>query len=143
MNDLYGQNIKMRDSEDGSQKSRQPLSVQDHLRSMNTQKAGEMVMGLSDIDKQMWALVTKLPVIGSPWQYLIFLINLLLPGIGTMIASCFGTPCSKTQFVIGIAQLFTSYILVGWIWSIYWGCLIVSKSWEAKEAESQKMQQPQ
>jgi len=54
----------------------------------------------------------------------------LYSGTGTMICSCFGEKWSKTLLFVGIFQLFLAYILIGWIFSIYWGVLIVRKSWE-------------
>ena len=54
-------------------------------------------------------------------------------GLGTMIISGFSEKWSKTLFMVGVFQLFLAYILIGWIFSIYWGVLIVRKSWEDKE----------
>jgi hypothetical protein len=51
-------------------------------------------------------------------------------GSGTMIISCFYDKWSKTLFMVGVFQLFLAYILIGWLFSIYWGVLIVRKSWE-------------
>ena len=45
-----------------------------------------------------------------------------------MVAACAGADFSKTQLAIGFLQFLTTYILVGWIWSIYWGYLIVVKA---------------
>ena len=45
-----------------------------------------------------------------------------------MICSCFYEKWSKTQFFVGLFQLFLAYILIGWIFSIYWGVLIVRKA---------------
>ena len=50
-----------------------------------------------------------------------------------MIVSCFSEKWSKTLFMVGVFQLFLAYILIGWIFSIYWGILIVRKSWEDTE----------
>ena len=47
-----------------------------------------------------------------------------------MICSCFGEKWSKTLFFVGVFQLFLAYILIGWLFSIYWGYLIVRKSLE-------------
>mmetsp|Transcript_24859 Transcript_24859/g.18799 ORF Transcript_24859/g.18799 Transcript_24859/m.18799 type:complete len:86 (-) Transcript_24859:79-336(-) len=69
----------------------------------------------------------------SPWQYICFILNVIIPGSGTMISSCYEGHWSKTLFFVGVFQLFLAYILVGWILSIYWGVLIVRKSWEDKE----------
>jgi len=32
--------------------------------------------------------------------------------------------------MIGVFQLFLAYIIIGWLFSIYWGVLIVRKSWQ-------------
>ena len=37
----------------------------------------------------------------------------------------------------------TTYILVGWVWSIYWGYLIASKAWGPVRAQAQAARQPQ
>ena len=36
--------------------------------------------------------------------------------------------------------MFLAYILIGWIFSIYWGVLIVRKSWEDKNEVEQFLQ---
>lgn len=56
----------------------------------------------------------------------------IILGSGTMIASCFCEKWSKTLFAVGVFQLFLAYILIGWIFSIYWGFLIVRKTWDNK-----------
>lgn len=53
-----------------------------------------------------------------------------LIGSGTMICSCWSEKWSKTLFFVGLFQLFLAYILIGWIFSIYWGWLIVKKSFD-------------
>ena len=61
--------------------------------------------------------------------FLILIINIILPGIGTLIIACIG-PCTScsTLFCAGMLQLILAPCIVGWIWSIYWGILIVGKS---------------
>jgi len=57
-----------------------------------------------------------------------------------MISSCFFEKWSKVLFLVGLFQLFLAYILVGWVLSIYWGWLIVRKSWE-DPAEKERFDQ--
>jgi hypothetical protein len=45
-----------------------------------------------------------------------------------MIASFFCEKWSKSLFLVGLFQFFLTYILIGWVFSIYWGYLIVVKS---------------
>lgn len=57
---------------------------------------------------------------------------LLFLGSGTMIASCFGERWSKTLFFVGLFHLFLAYIIIGWVFSIYWGYLIIKRSTKDK-----------
>mmetsp|Transcript_1605 Transcript_1605/g.1545 ORF Transcript_1605/g.1545 Transcript_1605/m.1545 type:complete len:135 (+) Transcript_1605:43-447(+) len=84
-------------------------------------------------DKEVWEHITNVPQLKSPWQYICFVLNVIIPGSGTMICSCFYKQWSKTLFMVGVFQLFLAYILIGWIFSIYWGVLIVRKSWQDKD----------
>ena len=87
------------------------------------------ITGISNQDLRVWELCTDVPALGNVWAYIILILNILLPGTGTMIASCLGdSNVNKTQLTIGIIQLLTSVYLLGWIFSIYWGWIIVKKS---------------
>ena len=103
------------------------------------------MIAIDDKDKQFWLLITDVPRVPTPMQYVCFVVNVIIPGkfelvliisiilgSGTMIASCFGERWSKTLFFVGVFQLFLAYILVGWLFSIYWGMLIVRKTWDDK-----------
>ncbi len=57
-----------------------------------------------------------------------------------MIASFFTPLWSKTTFMVGLFQLLLTYILIGWIFSIYWGYLFVRKTWE-DNPQFQQMEQ--
>ena len=57
-------------------------------------------------------------------------------GLGTIISSGWGKPCSKTQVFVGVLQFTTSYLIIGWIMSILWGLLIVVASWKKDPNES-------
>eukprot|EP00347_Sterkiella_histriomuscorum_P005773 403355324 len=90
----------------------------------------ERVIDVDEKDRQVWALITDVPKVKTPWQYVCFILNVIVPGLGTMIVSGFSEKWSKTLFMVGVFQLFLAYILIGWIFSIYWGVLILRKSWE-------------
>ena len=52
-----------------------------------------------------------------------------------MIAACAATDTvSKTQLTIALIQFLTSVVLIGWIWAIYWGYLMVMKSMDINAA---------
>jgi len=68
-----------------------------------------------------------IPNVGnSTWGLVIFIIDIILPGIGTLIAGCVGN--HPKSFIIGILQLILACLLIGWIWSIIWGYLIWKRS---------------
>ncbi|CAH1792093.1 unnamed protein product [Owenia fusiformis] len=91
------------------------------------------------------------------WFAIICLVlNILLPGTGTILSG-FGTFCCGrqrlvaadktatstetlcTNFWVGTAQLFTiSFMLVGWLWSISWGVLMVIHALEKRRLLKQE-----
>ena len=54
-----------------------------------------------------------------------FVVNILLPGVGTLVAGIKSE--RNTTMVIGVLQFLLAFLIVGWIWSIYWGWLIYKK----------------
>ena len=40
----------------------------------------ENVIAINENDRQMWALITDVPHLGTPWQYVAFVLNIILPG---------------------------------------------------------------
>ncbi|CDW81177.1 UNKNOWN [Stylonychia lemnae] len=82
----------------------------------------ERILHPDERDMLVWNLVTDVPLIRSPWQYLCFILNVIIP-----------EKWSKTLFMVGIFQLLLAYLIIGWAFSIYWGILIVRKSWEDKK----------
>ena len=101
-------------------------------------------MQIDEEDKQAWALIHKVPSVNKYVGIAVFVFNLVLPGFGTGIAACAAEgPVSKLQLAIGLFQFLTTYILVGWIWSIYWGWLIVSKAWGPVRGQANAARQPQ
>ena len=78
---------------------------------------------------RVWELASDVPALHNIWAYVCFILNVVLPGVGTMLCACLGdSNMNKTQLVVGIVQLMTSVYLLGWFISIYWGYLIVKKS---------------
>ena len=66
--------------------------------------AKEKALVVSEKDKELWEIVQDVPRLGGVWPYICAILNLVLPGSGTMLAACLadGTSWSKTQLVIGI-----------------------------------------
>ena len=74
-------------------------------------------------------VATTVHKVKKPLDIIILILNILLPGFGTMICA-FGNTSgfSGITLVVGLCQLITSGLLVGWIWSVYWGVLIWKRS---------------
>ena len=85
---------------------------------------------VDDADRERWNIITDVPLLAGPWPYICAILNVVLPGSGTMLAACIAdSPSwSKTQIFIGILQMLTAIYLIGWVWSIYWAYLLVLKA---------------
>jgi hypothetical protein len=47
------------------------------------------VLGVDEKDTEVWSLVTDVPTVGSPMHVVLFILNIIIPGSGTMICSCY------------------------------------------------------
>ncbi len=97
-------------------------------------------MVIDDADRQVWEMTTaSIPRLNIALVVVVAVLNLIMPGLGTIVAACAGQETvSKTQMSIGVVQFFTSLFLVGFIWAQYWSYLIYVKS-----QDDQLMGQPQ
>lgn len=59
---------------------------------------------------------------------LILLLNVFFPGIGTMLIGCISGENVLNWICIGIAQLLLSWIIIGWVWAIITGVMLISNS---------------
>lgn len=57
----------------------------------------------------------------------LLVINIIFPGIGTAVMSCIGG-FKPWTLLVAILQLLTAFIIIGWIWSIWWGIICLEKS---------------
>ena len=70
--------------------------------------------------------VVKCP---EPWPLVFLILNIILPGWGTMMSSyCDKEGLNTDALIIGFLQFLTAFIIIGWIWSIVWGVRIWTKS---------------
>ena len=84
---------------------------------------------------------TSVPVMpSSDVGLLFFVLCCILPGVGTIISAFFDklrdtNGVHVPTVIVGILQLCLSWLVIGWVWSCYWGFLIyeVSKEEEAFE----------
>ena len=48
----------------------------------------EKVMVVDDADKKFWTLISNVPLVSKPVAIIQAVLNLILPGFGTMVAGC-------------------------------------------------------
>lgn len=70
----------------------------------------------------------QLPVLNPALAVILLIVNIFLPGVGTMILGCLNGGCNWTHIIVGLLQFITAGIIIGWIWSIWWGILLVQRS---------------
>lgn len=63
----------------------------------------QTIMKHREEDAQLWELLTQVPRLGGIWPYVCFILNIILPGTGTMLSSCVSSDrsWSKTQMAVG------------------------------------------
>ena len=69
--------------------------------------------------------VVKVP---HPWHIIFLVLNVIFPGLGTILSACCGSDLKVWPVMVGLVQMFTSFLIIGWLWSIWWGWLIFRKS---------------
>ena len=62
---------------------------------------------------------------------IVLVFNIFFSGVGTLVAAYYDpSGCNCKTITCGIFQLFTSFVMVGWVWSVVQGCMIYNKSME-------------
>ena len=58
---------------------------------------------MSQADQRAWQLVSDVPKLNNMWAYVCFGLNILLPGIGTILSAILGDAnINKTQMMVGL-----------------------------------------
>ena len=71
---------------------------------------------------------TEIPELERCLAYICLISNILIPGLGTFFCSFMGDRFRPYQLFVSLWQTALSFFIIGWIWSIYWGCLIFNKA---------------
>ena len=72
----------------------------------------------------------NIPKLEGHYPLICFILNIFLPGIGTLVAAFFCDDDDVLTFngISALLQFITAICIVGWIWSIIWGYLIYERS---------------
>ena len=74
-------------------------------------------------------IVRTIPELPRGLAIMILLCNIFFPSSGTFYMACIGDKVRKTQFMVAAFQLITVPILIGYIWSLFWGIKAMQKSY--------------
>ena len=74
-------------------------------------------------------LARGIPELPCSLAVMILLVNVFFPSFGSFYLICIGDKCRKSQLVVATLQLITTPLIVGYIWSIYWGIKAIKKSY--------------
>jgi hypothetical protein len=67
----------------------------------------ERVISIDDKDRQVWALITDVPKVKTPWQYVCFILNVIIPGKSLLL----GSTLANSNFIPFISfGLFLTYL---------------------------------
>lgn len=75
---------------------------------------------------QSWK--ADIPSLTKGLALILLLLNIFIPPLGTFLLACVGDHFRPTQLLVAILQLLLLGVLVGWIWAVYWGILIMDKA---------------
>ena len=83
----------------------------------------------AEVQKRKCTLMCKLSVVkvDSPWHIILFILNIILAGWGTMISACMDKKFNTIAFVFGLIQFLLFASIICWIWSIVHGYYIFEK----------------
>ena len=73
-------------------------------------------------------LKNHLPVLHKTVAIIILVFNIFIPGLGTMFLACMAGDFKKEHVFVGLAQMLFSVCVIGWVWSVLWGIILVMKS---------------
>ena len=87
------------------------------------------VLRVDDHDRDVWLMIQNVPKVPKIASFICTVVNILLPGFGTMLAACLTNDyTSKVQLAVGLFQFLSSFLLIGYVWALYWSYLIITKS---------------
>lgn len=70
----------------------------------------------------------SIPSVSKVTALVLLILNIIFPSIGTFLMACLGSKFEINQIIVAVLQLITVFIIVGWIWSIWWGAICYKKS---------------
>ena len=114
----------------------EPVKIKAATPSLNMQPVNGNVEVAVDVDtgpNEVCGL--PIPCISPAQALTVLVLNILWPGLGTMVLGCYANAQCCGWFLIGLAQDFLGYICVGWIWGIIMSLKVMALSKDYKGSE--------
>jgi TM2 domain-containing membrane protein YozV len=78
--------------------------------------------------------IQSIPVVSPSNGIVILILNILFPGLGTMILACMSSNINGEQLLIGMLQFLTFiFLFVGILWAIWWSIMVLQKTGQPPE----------
>jgi hypothetical protein len=78
---------------------------------------------------RMEELKSFIPSVRRVTAIILMIMNIFYPGSGTALLSCVTGKFLPEHLVIGALQLFSTFIIIGWFWALFWSYLIICRSY--------------
>ena len=59
-----------------------------NMKQRTTEHFKTKVIAIDETDKMVWGLITDVPKVGKPVAIISAILNLVIPGAGTLVAAC-------------------------------------------------------
>jgi hypothetical protein len=122
----------------------QPVQLKQEEQNVVTVKLEEVISDDEDItsDRQLlssgsppkqvkkhYPELSIIPRLHSPWHIICLLLNVIIPGLGTVVGASMSESkgIRNTGYLCGMLQFLTSFLFIGWVWSVVWGVLIFTR----------------
>lgn len=73
---------------------------------------------------------SKIPIISTSCAVILLIVNIFLPGWGTVALMCFSHHHKIYFLLIGLLQFLLTCIIIGWVWAIITSVQVIKKSRE-------------
>jgi len=108
----------------------EPVNIKVNTPNINVQTVAVPVdVNLSITSSETHVCGLEIPCISPTQAIVVLVLNILWPGLGTMVLPCMAKSQQCCQwFLVGLAQDFLGYVCIGWIWGIIMSMKVIALS---------------
>lgn len=79
-------------------------------------------------EEQFNKIKSHIPSLPMVFAILCLILNIIIPGTGTLCFICFDSGNLVEHLIVGLLQLFLCWTIVCWVWSICWGVFALMRA---------------